>query len=113
MGGDGAAGHAARRLLARAVMLDDTAVEVLGAAAAAGGTLPEVLADVCGVSAEAVRTTLDRLFACALLVRDGDEVRFRHELGREVFYDELVPGERAASTPCSPAASPVRQRSGG
>ena len=31
----------------------------------------------------------------ALLVPDGDEVRFRHELGREVFYDDLVPGERA------------------
>ena len=82
-------------ILARAAMLDDTAVEVLGVAAAAGATLPEVLADVCGLGADAVRTTLDRLFATALLVPDGDEVRFRHELGREVFYDELVPGERA------------------
>ena len=76
-------------------MLDDTAVEVLGVAAAAGATLPEVLNDVCGVGADAVRATLDGLFATALLVPDGDEVRFRHELGREVFYDELVPGERA------------------
>ena len=42
-----------------------------------------------------MRATLDGLFATALLVPDGDEVRFRHELGREVFYDELVPGERA------------------
>ena len=82
-------------ILARAAMLDDTAVEVLGVAAAAGATLPEVLADVCGVGADATRTTLDGLFATALLVPDGDEVRFRHELGREVFYDELVPGERA------------------
>ena len=82
-------------ILARAAMLDDAAVEVLGVAAAAGATLPEVLADVCGVGAEAMRTTLDGLFATALLVPDGDEVRFRHELGREVFYDELVPGERA------------------
>jgi DNA-binding CsgD family transcriptional regulator/tetratricopeptide (TPR) repeat protein len=29
------------------------------------------------------------------LVPDGEEVRFRHELGREVFEDELMPGERA------------------
>jgi DNA-binding CsgD family transcriptional regulator/tetratricopeptide (TPR) repeat protein len=82
-------------ILARAATLDDTAVEVLGVAAAAGPTLPEVLADVRGVGADALRTTVDELFATALLVPDGDEVRFRHELGREVFYDELVPGERA------------------
>ena len=82
-------------ILARAAMLDDTAVEVLGVAAAAGPTLPEVLADVCGLGADAVRAILDGLFVSTLLVPDGDEVRFRHELGREVFYDELVPGERA------------------
>ena len=82
-------------ILARAAMLDDTAVEVLGVAAAAGSTLPEVLADVCGLGADAMRTTLDGLFASTLLVPDGDDVRFRHELAREVFYDELVPGERA------------------
>jgi DNA-binding CsgD family transcriptional regulator/tetratricopeptide (TPR) repeat protein len=82
-------------ILGRAAMLDDAAVEVLGVAAAAGATLPEVLADACGVGPDATRTSLDGLFATALLVPDGDEVRFRHELGREVFYDELVPGERA------------------
>ena len=38
-------------MLARAATLDDAAVEVLGVAAAAGSTLPEVLADVCGVGA--------------------------------------------------------------
>ena len=82
-------------ILARAAMLDDAAVEVLEVAAAAGPTIPEVLADACRVEAQALRPILDRLFATALLVPDGDEVRFRHELGREVFYDELVPGERA------------------
>jgi DNA-binding CsgD family transcriptional regulator len=82
-------------ILARAATLDDTAVELLGVAAAAGATVPDVLADVCRLGTDALRTSLDGLFADALLVPDGDEVRFRHELGREVFYDELVPGERA------------------
>ena len=82
-------------VVARAAALDDRAVEVLGVVAAAGATIPDVLADVCGLEPEALRTTLDELFATALLVPDGDDVRFRHELGREVFYDDLVPGERA------------------
>ena len=82
-------------ILARAATLDDAAVEVLGVAAAAGPTIPDVLADACGVEAKAMRSILDGLFATDLLVPAGDEVRFRHELGREVFYDELVPGERA------------------
>ena len=51
-----------------------------------------MLADVCGLDSDALLTTLGELFATALLVPDGDEVRFRHELGREVFYDELMPG---------------------
>jgi DNA-binding CsgD family transcriptional regulator/tetratricopeptide (TPR) repeat protein len=75
--------------------LEETDFEVLGAAAAAGPTAPEVLADVCDRDTGALEPTLGRLFAAALLVGDGDEVRFRHELAREVFYDELLPGRRA------------------
>ena len=82
-------------VVSRAATLDDRALEVLGVAAAAGTVSPEVLGDACGLEPEVLRTALDELFAAALLVPDGDDVRFRHELGREVFYDDLVPGERA------------------
>jgi DNA-binding CsgD family transcriptional regulator/tetratricopeptide (TPR) repeat protein len=82
-------------LLARASAFDDTDLAILGVAAAAGATTPDVLADVAGVDSGRVRAALERLFNGALLVPDGDEVRFRHELGREVFEDELMPGERA------------------
>jgi DNA-binding CsgD family transcriptional regulator/tetratricopeptide (TPR) repeat protein len=82
-------------ILARAASLSDVEVDVLGVAAAAGATLPAVLGDVCGLETGALRATLDGLFGTALLVPEGDQVRFRHELGREVFYEELLPGERA------------------
>jgi DNA-binding CsgD family transcriptional regulator/tetratricopeptide (TPR) repeat protein len=80
---------------ARAVPLDDVSRDVLGVAAAAGATTADVLADVCAVEVDALRTTLEILFASCLLVPEGDEVRFRHELAREVFYDQLIPGQRA------------------
>ena len=82
-------------IMARAAPLDDDAISVLEVSAAAGPTTHEVLADVAGVDADQLQATLDALFAAALLVPDGDQVRFRHELGREVFYDELVPRDRA------------------
>jgi DNA-binding CsgD family transcriptional regulator len=81
-------------ILARAAVLDDAAVDILGVAAAAGSTVSEVLADVSGLGDDALQEVLAELFATALLVPDGDEVRFRHELGREVFYEELLPGRR-------------------
>ena len=82
-------------ILARAAVLDDIAVELLGIAAVAGPVVPEVLGDVSGLETDTLQRKLGELVATALLVRDGDEVRFRHELGREVFYDELLPGRRA------------------
>ena len=80
---------------ARAVALDEVSLDVLGVVATAGATTPDVLADVCALDEGTLRTTLERLLAGALLVPDGDEVRFRHELGREVFYDDLLPGQQA------------------
>jgi predicted ATPase len=82
-------------ILARAGGLDETATEVLGVVAAAGSIVPDVLADVCGVAPKALEASLTELFVAALLVADSEEVRFRHDLGREVFYDELMPGRRA------------------
>ena len=81
-------------ILARSAALDDTAIEVLGVVAAAGATVPAVLADVSRLEDDALQRSLSELFATALLVADGEEVRFRHELGREVFHDELAPGHR-------------------
>ena len=82
-------------ILARSAALDDRAIDVLGVVAAAGATVPAVLADVSRLEDDALQTSLGELFATALLVADGDEVRFRHELGREVIHDELAPGQRA------------------
>ena len=82
-------------VLALAGTLDDTSFAVLGVVAAAGSTAPAVLADVCGLDEISLATTIDVLVAAALLVLDGEEVRFRHELARAVFYGELAPGERA------------------
>ncbi|MEP6661934.1 MAG: BREX system ATP-binding domain-containing protein [Acidimicrobiales bacterium] len=81
-------------VLARAATLDDTSFGVLGVVAAAGSTVPAVLADACGLDEMSLATTIDVLVAAALLVSDGEEVRFRHELARAVFYGELAPGER-------------------
>src|SRR5258706_4358359 len=83
-------------VLASAATLDERASQVLRVAAAAGATVPAVLAEASGVDAESLAATIDTLVAAALLVPDGDEVRFRHELAREVFYSELAPGERAS-----------------
>ena len=53
-------------ILARAATLDDAAISVLGVSAAAGPTIPEVLADVSGVDADEFQAILDALFAAAL-----------------------------------------------
>jgi DNA-binding CsgD family transcriptional regulator len=82
-------------ILARAASLDDTAVQFLRVAAAAGSTVVEVLAAACGLEAGAFSSAFDAAVAAALVVVEGDEVRFRHELAREVFYDELLRGDRA------------------
>jgi DNA-binding CsgD family transcriptional regulator/tetratricopeptide (TPR) repeat protein len=80
-------------VVARAAALDDRDVAVLGVAAAAGETSEDVLADVTGIGRDELDSALARLRASAQLART-DSVRFRHELAREVFYDELLPGER-------------------
>jgi tetratricopeptide (TPR) repeat protein len=82
-------------ILARTAMLDDTSQQVLGVIAAAGSATPGVLADVCRLDLDDLRDVVDGLFERVLLAGDGEEVRFRHELAREVFDDELLPGERA------------------
>lgn len=82
-------------ILSRALPLGDAATDVLGIIAVAGRAPAAVLEDVCELSPEGLHVALDLLVASGLLVIDGDELRFRHELGREVFSDELLPGDRA------------------
>ena len=81
-------------VLARAATFDGADGRVLDAVAAAGTTLPVVLGDVCGLSPAELQRSLSSLIGSGLLIADGDEVRFRHDLAREVFVDELLPGER-------------------
>jgi DNA-binding CsgD family transcriptional regulator/tetratricopeptide (TPR) repeat protein len=82
-------------ILARAATLDGTAQHVLDVIAAAGSTTSGVLLDVCGLGLDDLHRVLDQLYERALLVVEGEEVRFRHELAREVFDHELLPGSRA------------------
>ncbi len=82
-------------ILGRTAALDDRSLQVLGVIAAAGRATPEVVADVCAMPTADLRPLIDELCRRALLVPDGEELRFRHELAREVFEDELLPGERA------------------
>jgi DNA-binding CsgD family transcriptional regulator len=81
-------------VLSRAAAMGDTATDVLDIIAVAGRAPPTLLADVCALSADSLRPALDTLVASGLVVVDGDELRFRHELGREVFADELLPDDR-------------------
>jgi DNA-binding CsgD family transcriptional regulator/tetratricopeptide (TPR) repeat protein len=80
-------------VLAHTATLDDGDIAVLGALAAAGEASADLLADVTGLDADQIHAALLRLRATALLA-GGETARFRHELAREVCYDELVPGER-------------------
>ncbi len=81
-------------VLAQTASADDDGVAVLGALAAAGQASAELLADVTGLGADRAHAALVGLRASSLLAA-GEVARFRHELAREVCYDELVPGERA------------------
>ena len=80
-------------VLAHTAIVDDDGVAVLGALAAAGEASAELLSDVTGLDADRTHAALVGLRATSLLA-GGEVARFRHELAREVCYDELVPGER-------------------
>ncbi len=83
-------------ILARVATLGFEVNQLLRILAAAGETTPEVLADVIGVDRGTLRATLDAPANAGLVVIDSRGVRFRHELAREVFYDELRAPERAS-----------------
>lgn len=83
-------------VLAHTEGLDDTELTILRAAAAAGPHIDSaVLAVACDVDAAAVSSAVDALVDAGLCARDGDVLRFRHELAREVVQAELLAGQRA------------------
>jgi DNA-binding CsgD family transcriptional regulator/tetratricopeptide (TPR) repeat protein len=83
-------------VLARASALDDASVDVLHTVAVAGSTTPTVIATVTGLDERSVHRTLSSLFDLSLLAEEGDVIRFRHELAREVFAEDLAHRERVA-----------------
>jgi DNA-binding CsgD family transcriptional regulator len=82
-------------ILARTADLDQPAIDVVHAVAAASSVSPRVLCDVCEIDPTELAVVLDELVATGLLTADGERFRFRHELGREVFEDEIGLGRRA------------------
>ena len=82
-------------VLARASRLDGVSESILRALAVGGAGPPDVLGHVGGLGEQELSVAIDRLVATALVVVSDGEVRFRHELGREVFDEGLHPGERA------------------
>lgn len=83
-------------VLARVEGVGRTYTSVLRTAAAAGPRIDTaVLAAACGLDASAVDAAAQALTDKGLWVRDGD-LRFRHELTREVIQAELPAGDRAA-----------------
>ncbi len=82
-------------VLARTADFDEAAVVVLQVVAAASAISVDILAEVCELEMASLAVLLDDLVARGLLEVERDRVRFRHELGREVFDDEIGPGRRA------------------
>jgi DNA-binding CsgD family transcriptional regulator/tetratricopeptide (TPR) repeat protein len=79
-------------VLARAARRSAAGQRVLAAAAVLGSGAPlPLLVAVSGSPAEAV----DECVRAGVLIADGDDVTFRHELGRRAIEAGLAPGERA------------------
>ena len=81
-------------VLARAAGLSSSARAALDVAALVGSRVePDVLGVAAGVTAE----DLDELVGSGLLVGDGTDLRFRHDISRRAV-DEAVPPHRRAPT---------------
>ena len=84
-------------VMARTTELDPTALSVLRMAAASGPVInTAVLRSACDLNRPALDTAIEALVDSGLWVRDGQILRFRHELTREVVEAELAAGDRAA-----------------
>lgn len=82
-------------ILGRSHRLDEGALATVEAASTLAAPLaPEVLAAITDLPVPEQREALDRLCAEGFFDFDPRGFRFRHDLVREVFLDELMPGER-------------------
>ena len=83
--------------MARTTELDPTALSVLRMAAAAGPVInTAVLCSAGDLNRRTLDTAIEALVDGGLWVRDGQLLRFRHELTREVVEAKLAAGDRAA-----------------
>ena len=83
-------------VLSRSLSLDDDAVTILRVASAVGSRIDEtLLVRVADLDKSKINAALHQLVDNHFLVSDERQFRFRHDLTREVFADELLPGERA------------------
>jgi DNA-binding CsgD family transcriptional regulator/tetratricopeptide (TPR) repeat protein len=82
-------------LLARASPLDEADTELLSTIAVAGATTFDVLEAATGSPPGELDAALERLAATGLVVVDDAGIRFRHDLGREVFLWRQRPARRA------------------
>lgn len=83
-------------VLARSQSLAPDAVACLQAASTLAHPIdPDTLQATTGLETGRFRRAVDTLCRDRFLVEDDAELRFRHELVREVFLDDLLPGERS------------------
>ena len=83
-------------ILARSQRLEPAALACLEAASVLAAPIdPRVLHATAGVATAEGRGAIDALCSERFLVEDRGGFRFRHELVREVFLDELLPGGRS------------------
>ncbi len=84
-------------ILARTQRLEPDAVACLQAASTLADPIdPMVLQATTRLDVDTFRPALDTICRNGFLTEDDAGFAFRHELVREVFLDELLPGERAS-----------------
>ena len=86
-------------LTVRLSLPSEEAGRLIEMAAVAGRSVDhQLLADVCALSADALRTALREAVEAQILVVEHDRTferyRFRHALVQEAAYDDLLPAER-------------------
>ncbi|MCU1476987.1 MAG: hypothetical protein JWQ64_1680 [Subtercola sp.] len=82
-------------LLARYDLLSDHAQGLVRLIAAGGVRVDhELLAEVCGHSADEIDLAVREAIAAGVLIVDDTAYAFRHALVREAVHEQLLPGER-------------------
>jgi tetratricopeptide (TPR) repeat protein len=84
-------------ILQRVARVDASTRQLLRVAAVIGRQVSyDLLRDVAGIDTMAIDVALRDAVSHQLLVRAGEDYSFRHALGHQAVYDDLLPGERAA-----------------